>query len=614
MMGDRCASASERERQLLVLYGSQTGTAQDVAERVGREGKRRRFRVRVLAMDSYNTSGLLYEPVVVFVCSTTGQGDEPDNMKKTWRLLLRKSLPPDSLAPVQFTVLGLGDSSYQRFNFVGKKLYRRVLQLGARPLLPLALADDQHDLGPDAVVDPWLVLLWEELMRLYPLPPGLTPISDSVLLPSKYRVTIDAATSPVASNSVATSSIPEATPSSGTASPTRQHPFAARLVSNERVTPDDHFQDVRLVTFDIENSGIRHSAGDVLMVQPQNAESAVSEFLALFDLDPNLLFHLHQTDPDVPLPSSFPSPCSVRHLVTHFLDFQSVPRRSFFQLLSYFAGESELEKEKLLEFTTPEGQEELFAYCNRPRRTILEVFHDFPVSQAAVPFPYLFDLIPLLQPRAFSIASSAHCHANHIQILMAVVRYRSKLHRPRQGICSTWLATVEPEKSVLRIPVWVAPGTIKFPQQPGSHVIMIGPGTGCAPFRAYIEERVQNGEKGNMLFFGCRSARADFFFSSEWLPLASEGLLRLFTAFSRDQEHKFYVQHSMEKEGAELWQWIQERQAFVFVAGNAKRMPIDVLEALKEVAMEHGGLSQERAEAFVKELQDSKRLQLETWA
>lgn len=143
---------------------------------------------------------------------------------------------------------------------------------------------------------------------------------------------------------------------------------------------------------------------------------------------------------------------------------------------------------------------------------------------------------------------------------------------------------MSPDAVSVEVPVWVVPGTIAFPGKTDSHVIMIGPGTGCAPFRTYIEERVKEGEKGmpirakqarslhafclgNMLFFGCRSARADFFFSSEWLPLQDRGFLSLFTAFSRDQEFKVYVQHSIEKEGALVWQWIMERQAHVFIAG-----------------------------------------------
>ncbi|XP_064396442.1 NADPH-dependent diflavin oxidoreductase 1-like [Halichondria panicea] len=596
----------ERDVRLLVLYGSQTGTAQDTAERVGRAGRRRHFRTRVMAMDSYDKSALVREPAVVFVCATTGQGDEPDNMKQFWRFLLRRNLPRSSLSGTKIAVLGLGDSSYSRYNFVAKRLHKRLLQLGANPLLPLTLADDQHDLGPDAVVDPWLQSLCEQLLSLYPLPPTLDPLDDSVLLPPKYECTF---VSGCTSDDVMMTS-------SHTAPYTRGNPYHAHLLSNERLTPPTHFQDVRLVTFDIKDSGISHSAGDVLMIQPQNSRAAVDELLTLLGLDPDQLFTLTQNDPDVPLPLTFPTPCSVGHLATHYLDFQSIPRRSFFELLAHFSASNEMEKEKLLEFITPEGQEELFTYCNRPRRTILEVLQDFPTSTANLPFQYMIDLIPMLQPRAFSIASSMQAHPGQIQILMAVVKYRTKLHKPRMGVCTTWLSSLDPLTEAAYVPVWVVPGTIKFPRQSEDHVIMIGPGTGCAPFRTYIEERVNSQAKpnGNMLFFGCRSERADFFFSNEWLPLVTSGQLQLFTAFSRDQDMKDYVQHRIKERGGVVWEWLHTRGAHVLIAGNAKQMPTDVQDALRDACVEHGGMSQEEAAALLKTMETNKRLQLETWS
>jgi sulfite reductase alpha subunit-like flavoprotein len=141
---------------------------------------------------------------------------------------------------------------------------------------------------------------------------------------------------------------------------------------------------------------------------------------------------------------SLPSPCSIRHVATHLFDFQSVPRRSFFEILSWFAVD-ELEKEKLEDLSSSQGQEELFSYCNRPRRTIVEALCDFPLTAANIPFTYLFDLIPYLQPRAFSIASSLQCHPNRVQILMAVVSYKTRLIRPRQGVCTSWLASIIPK-------------------------------------------------------------------------------------------------------------------------------------------------------------------------
>lgn len=182
-------------------------------------------------MDDYLISNLIYEPLVIFVVSTTGQGDEPDNMKKFWRFLLRKSLPNDSLKSVQFAVLGLGDSSYTKFNFVAKKLFRRLVQLGGRPLIELGLADDQHDLGADAVVDPWLQQLWKSLEITYPLPAHLKILDHKQLCPPRWKVSTG---EPEGQYNSLNRQIPS--------NYTQENPCPVNLLKNTRITSINHFQ------------------------------------------------------------------------------------------------------------------------------------------------------------------------------------------------------------------------------------------------------------------------------------------------------------------------------------------------------------------------------------
>ncbi|XP_017690208.1 PREDICTED: NADPH-dependent diflavin oxidoreductase 1 isoform X1 [Lepidothrix coronata] len=594
------------ERKLLVLFGSQTGTAQDMAERIGREATRRHLQCRVEALDSCDLANLIHEPLVVFVCATTGQGDPPDNMKMFWRFLFRKNLPPGSLCQLDYAVLGLGDSSYPKFNFVAKKLHKRVLQLGGNPLLPVALGDDQHDLGPDAVVDPWLVALWDKILALYPLPPGLEIISPDTRLPPKYTLHYLPEDSPPPEGA-----LPQ--PTALRAVPSELRPFAAPVVSNQRVTAQSHFQDVRLIEFDITGSAITFSAGDVVMIQPQNCPEDVQQFCQLLRLDPDRHFVLKPTEPGTSLPPLLPQPCTIRHLVTHYLDISCVPRRSFFELLSYFST-NELEREKLQEFSSAQGQEELYSYCNRPRRTTLEALWDFPHTTCAIPADYLLDLIPRIRPRAFSIASSLLAHPDRIQILMAVVQYKTRLSKPRRGLCSTWLASLNPEQGDVRVPLWVKKGGMKFPADPATPVIMIGPGTGVAPFRAAIQERVAQGRRGNCLFFGCRQKSKDFYCQAEWEELVAKGFLTLFTAFSRDQEEKVYVQHRIQENRRLVWELLSTGNAHVYLAGNAKQMPVAVAEALQSVLQLEGGLSPSEAEEHLSALERSQRFQSETWS
>nr|KAF6434019.1 NADPH dependent diflavin oxidoreductase 1 [Molossus molossus] len=600
--------------RLLVLFGSQTGTAEDVSERLGREARRRRLDCRVQALDSYPVVNLINEPLVIFVCATTGQGDPPDNMKSFWRFIFRKNLPSTALCQMDFAVLGLGDSSYTKFNFVAKKLYRRLLQLGGAALLPVCLGDDQHELGPDAAIDPWLHDLWEKVLELCPMPLGLSVIPPEVPLPSKFALQLlqEAPRECSAGQRGARTEPPS--------SPSELQPFLARMVTNQRVTGPSHFQDVRLIEFDISGSGISFVAGDVVLIQPENTARHVQHFCQVLGLDPDQYFTLQPREPHVPCPERLPQPCSVRHLVSQYLDIASVPRRSFFELLACLSPH-ELEREKLLEFSSAAGQEALHEYCSRPRRTILEVLCDFPHSAAAIPLDYLLDLIPPIRPRAFSIASSLLAHPARLQILVAVVQYQTRLKEPRRGLCSSWLASLDPAQGPVRVPLWVRPGSLTLPQTPDTPVIMVGPGTGVAPFRAAIQERVAQGQRGNFLFFGCRRRDQDFYWEAEWTELEQKGCLTLVTAFSREQTHppvlqeqKVYVQHRLRERGPLVWELLDRRGACFCLAGNAKYMPADVSEALLSIFQGEGGLSGPDAAAYLARLQRTLRFQTETWA
>nr|XP_045230015.1 NADPH-dependent diflavin oxidoreductase 1 isoform X2 [Macaca fascicularis] len=544
--------------QFLVLFGSQTGTAQDVSERLGREARRRRLGCRVQALDSYPVVNLINEPLVIFVCATTGQGDPPDNMKNFWRFIFRKNLPTTALCQMEFAVLGLGDSSYTKFNFVAKKLHRRLLQLGGSALLPVCLGDDQHELGPDAAVDPWLRDLWDRVLSLLPPPPDLAEIPPGVPLPSKFTLLFLQEAPRMGSEGQRVAHPGSQEP------PSESKPFLAPMISNQRVTGPSHFQDVRLIEFDISGSGISFAAGDVVLIQPSNSAAHVQQFCQVLGLDPDQLFTLQPREPDVSCPTRLPQPCSMRHLVSHYLDIASVPRRSFFELLACLSLH-ELEREKLLEFSSAQGQEELFEYCNRPRRTILEVLCDFPHTAAAIPPDYLLDLIPAIRPRAFSIASSMLAHPSRLQILVAVVQFQTRLKEPRRGLCSSWLASLDPGQ-------------------------------------------------GNFLFFGCRWRDQDFYWEAEWQELEMRDCLTLVPAFSREQEQKVYVQHRLRELGSLVWELLDRQGAYFYLAGNAKSMPADVSEALMSIFQEDGGLCSPDAAAYLARLQRTQRFQTETWA
>lgn len=594
---------------MIVLYGSQTGTAQEVAERIGREARRHFFMPTVQPMDDCPVDSIRNESLVVFVAATTGQGDDPDNMRSFFKALWAQRKNRQLLSNLKFGVLGLGDSSYQKFNYAAKRLNNLLVYLGGQPLLKIGLGDDQHDLGPEFVIDPWLENWWNKVLELYPLPEGVRPLSSKVMLPPKYKLKVITNNAEGDDGSLRSDTVV----SDGEAS--AASPCHASVTMNNRVTSEDHFQEVRLIEFDTSQIKTKYKPGDVLMVQPQNLEEHVDEFIRVLGLNPDLRFSLERNDPNatLPLQSILPTPCTMRECVQKYFDIQAVPKRYFFELLAYFT-KDETEREKFEEFTTAEGQQALYDYCSRPKRTIMEALADFPHTNRNIPLDYLFDLIPPIKPRPYSIASSSTAMPTRTQLLVAVVHYNTILRRPRVGLCTNWLAR---QKVGSTVPVWVKPGTLTFPSLESEDVppvVMIGPGTGCAPFRAYIQERIARGaSKGLVMVFGCRNKNKDYFFKDEWEALAKEGKLELYCAFSRDQEDKVYVQHVMKEHATHFWKLIREQQAKVYFAGNAKRVPIDVYEALTYICERGLGMGEAEAEQYMKKNLE-KRYQTETWA
>lgn len=261
-----------------------------------------------------------------------------------------------------------------------------------------------------------------------------------------------------------------------------------------------------------------------------------------------------------------------------------------------------------------EGQEELHSYCNRPRRTALEVLSDFPHTTSQIKVDYLLDLFPEIQPRSFSIASSLQAHPQRLQIILAVVKYKTKMYKPRTGLCSTWLASLDPTQGDVFVPLWVKKGTLRFPADPDTPVIMVGPGTGVAPFRSALQERAAEGKNNNVLFFGCRSETKDFYFQSEWARMVEDGQLSLFTAFSRDQEEKVYVQQRVREQAALLWELLGNKGGCFYIAGNAKEMPASVMDAVKDMFQQEGGMSAQDAQLRLDSMEKTGKLQTETWS
>lgn len=476
-------------------------------------------------MDEYDIQNLLIDQLIIFVVATTGQGEVTTNMKRFWRFLLRKNLPTDSLKHLRYAVLALGDSSYQKYNYAGKMLNKRLTQLGAVELISIGLADDQHDLGIDAVVSLWIQDLWNKISEIFHISISQMTNYESPVI-EKFTINIiEKEDSKISLNdNIYLKEVQ-----------VNESLKIGTVIENTRTTAKDHFQDVRLIKFKTPN--VEYQPGDVLQIRPKNSEKQVEKFFQVLhennvNIDPNMIIRIKEKEIKVPV--VLQQDLRLKDIVEQYWDLNYKPRRSTIQTLA-FISENQLEKEKLIEFTMPNGQEDLFNYINRPRRNIVEMLADFPHTTSKLTLQLLFEIMSTIKSRAFSIASSLRQTRDETHILVAIVKYKTKLIESRLGLCSNWLANLNVGDSII---YWIQKGTFKFNNT--KPMILIGPGTGIAPFRSLLLEKAINERnlKNCLLFFGCRNQDKDYHCRQDFAKMCKNNNLKMFCAFSRDQEAK----------------------------------------------------------------------------
>uniref|UniRef100_M4BMC7 NADPH-dependent FMN and FAD-containing oxidoreductase n=1 Tax=Hyaloperonospora arabidopsidis (strain Emoy2) TaxID=559515 RepID=M4BMC7_HYAAE len=608
--------------RLLVLYGSETGTAQDVTEFVQQRAfNRQLLDTQIYAMDAFEVAKLLPQcSTVVFIVATTGDGEVPENMRSSWHSLLQKKLGNEWLKGVRVAVFGLGDSSYAKYNAAARRLQARLLQLGASELIERGLGDDQHAFGYFGALNPWLEKLWTAVLQLYPLPEGLTIDDSPKPIEPRYTVIVHGAGDK--EMEIASTLTPRTDRSNFYAPPRttvgrEKGIYWAPVVENKRITAEDWEQDVRHVEFDISDDAQVNEtveapfrAGDVAVVYPENV-MGVNDMLKHVAMDGNTVISINAADGSEQF--DLPSPVSVSDLFTKYLAILEIPRRSFFEKLSLFATNEE-EKEKLEELASAEGVDLLYDYCIREKKTYTEVLTDFP--SVKVPLPILLQLIPRQQPRSYSISSSALLHPGRVRY-----HFLTPYKRRRHGICSSFFLSLDPFEKQRRVPMWVKQGLFEPPGLKRD-MLLIGPGTGLASMRAMVQERqylckqASGASSGVMyLYFGCRHESKDFLYGDELRGLVTSGdLTELHTAFSRDQDHKIYVQTRLAENKETIFDFIMNGEGCIYIAGSAKRMPTDVYEVLRDILRAVGNVSLSAAETIMKTLARKKRYVVESWS
>lgn len=549
--GQQPASDSTPRETIHILYGSQSGTAEEIAKNLSKQAKSKGYESVLLELNDYQKMDRTQAQTALIVTSTWGDGEPPDNAAAFWNDI--QASDGSDWKNVSYSVLALGDSNYTEFCGAGKCFDERLNALGATRLLERVDCDVDYETPSEQ----WIKRIWDVLE---------TKSSSSDTHPA------DSAKRETAPSSTEKSTVNKTTYN-------RTNPFEAELILQKKLNQSGSAKDTRHVEINLKGSGLTYEAGDALGIYPSNDPQLVETLIQHCQLNGQAMVH-SKDKTQKSLREALTSDCQITKINQRFLT-----ELKTLQGLPPISDSIELKEGMDLLDVIPKGAD-------------LD-------EQAFV------DLLPKLQPRLYSIASSPLEHPNAIHLTVGVVRYEMN-QRMRHGICSTFLADrLSPSD---KLPVFIHPSSFKLPQQTDQSIIMVGPGTGIAPFRGFLQERKVSGGSGkNWLFFGDQKASTDFLYQEELKTFQSEGVLhRLHTAFSRDQAQKVYVQDRMREQSSELWKWIEEGASF-YVCGDAKRMAKDVDQTLHQIIIKEGGMSPDQATTYVEQMKKEKRYQRDVY-
>ncbi|ELY3418524.1 NADPH-dependent assimilatory sulfite reductase flavoprotein subunit [Cronobacter sakazakii] len=538
---------------ITLISASQTGNARRVAEALRDDLLAAQLNVNLVNAGDYKFKQIAQEKLLIVVASTQGEGDPPEEAVALHKFLLSKKAP--KLDGTAFAVFGLGDTSYEHFCQAGKDFDTRLAELGAERLLDRVDADVEYQAAAQA----WRQRVVDVLKARVPKE-----------APSQAAITASGAVNLV-----------DSTPY------TKESPLTATLSVNQKITGRHSEKDVRHIEIDLGDAGLRYQPGDALGVWYQNDPALVQELLELLWLKGDEPVTVGEKT--LPLSEALQWHFELTVNTAAIVENYATLTRS--EALLPLVGD----KAKLQDYAA--------------RTPIVDMVRFAPAQLEA---DQLLGLLRPLTPRLYSIASSQAEVENEVHITVGVVRFDIK-GRARAGGASSYLADRLEEDSEVRVFI-EHNDNFRLPATPETPVIMIGPGTGIAPFRAFMQQREADGATGkNWIFFGNPHFTEDFLYQVEWQRYVKEGLLtRIDLAWSRDQDHKIYVQDKIREQGAELWRWIQEG-AHLYVCGDANRMAKDVEQALLEVIAAYGGMDAEAADEYLSELRVERRYQRDVY-
>ncbi|WP_338594331.1 assimilatory sulfite reductase (NADPH) flavoprotein subunit [Paenibacillus sp. Y5S-9] len=547
-------SAPPVSREVTVLFGSQTGNSSGLSKKLAKKLEEQGLQVTLSSMGDFKPNGLKKIENLLIIVSTHGEGEPPDNAIPLHEFLNSKRAP--KLEGLRYSVLALGDTSYEFFCQTGKDFDKRLQELGGTALVPRVDCDVDFD---EAAAE-WMN---EVLASLSSTSAGAS------------TVTTEAVTAAV---------------SGGESEYDRTNPFKAEVLENLNLNGRGSDRETRHIELSLEGSSLDYEPGDSLGVFPENHPRLVDELIAAMGWNADERVTVNKNGDQA----------SVHEALLRYFEITAVTKPVVEQLakLNPGSGLTALLADDS-EFRT------VMNSCD-----LLDLVQDYNLK--GIPASEFVAVLRKIPARLYSIASSSKSFPDEVHLTVRTVRYEAR-GRERYGVCSVHLA--ERIEAGNTLPVYIQHNpNFKLPENPDTPIIMVGPGTGVAPFRSFLGEREETGAEGKTwLFYGDQHFSTDFLYQTEWQRWLKDGVLtKMDVAFSRDTEQKVYVQHRMLEHSKELYQWLQEG-ASVYICGDEKKMAHDVHAALTTILEQEGGLSPEQASEYLTRLQQEKRYQRDVY-
>jgi NADPH-ferrihemoprotein reductase len=579
------------EHKPLILFASQTGTAEMFAKTLHREAARQGIDFHISDAEEYHPHSIPDEKLIIFVVATYGEGEPTDSAKGLHEYLMDTAREPDEFSGVKYCVFGLGDRQYPKFCQMAVDVDETMSKLGAKRIYGLGMGDAGRSLEEEW--DTWRVDLWGAIAHA---------------LDIKLRLSGDEPAQP----ELTMKTFPEAKPAeyafprmSLGLEPTNRQPAFVKLAVNQELLKNTSDRSTRHIEFDISGTSLSYQAGDHLGVLPCNPDDVVEDYLKALgvgETEANTVFMLT----DEKKKSVLPAKVSVRTALKWYVDLCGQPKKSALRAFTHYCTDpAEKAAFQQLLLVNAEAQEKYHVFI-KEARTVLGILRKF--KSCKIPLAHFLELMPRISPRYFSISSDQLRTPDRVFITVALVE---------GGLCTTMLSKMEVGAEQ---PVFVRKSTFHLPMNKKTKpLIWIGPGTGVAPLIGFGHRRsawkARNQEIGKVLmFFGCRRRNEDFLYESLLNEWVSNGVITtLKVAFSREQAAKRYVQHDIQDCAAEVWEMLMAG-ANIYICGDAKHMAKDVEATLKGIFISHGGKTQKEADALLEKLTKDERYLKDVWS